>query len=164
MFGVVFGHVSAVWFPERGWGQQDGKCEGRWFCRNRRWWLTFDRPLVSVVGVGRRLSAPLSVPPPTLANCTNMIRACETELSQLSFPFPLTPTYLKPFPCGFWESLLLCLHLRRASFSRISQLHRPQLLRFHCPRMSWQRCIMTGLENQMLASLTQQSALILTLP
>lgn len=21
MFGVVFGHVSVVWFPERGWGQ-----------------------------------------------------------------------------------------------------------------------------------------------
>lgn len=104
--------------------------------------------------VRRRLSASLSLPPPSPANCTNMIRACETGLSQI-FPFPLTPTYLKPFPCGCWDSPLLCLHPRGSdrSFSRISQLPKPQLLRFHCLRMSWQRRIMTGLENPTLASL-----------
>lgn len=84
--------MSAVWFPERGWGQQDGKCEQRWwFLRNTRWWLTLDRPLVSVIVVRRRLSASLSLPPPpSSANCTNMIRACETALSQI-FPFPSLP-------------------------------------------------------------------------
>lgn len=93
-------------------------------------------------------------PPSSPANCTNMIRACETALSQI-FPFPLTPTYLKPFLCGCWDSPLLCLHPRRPdrSLSRISQLPKPRLLRFHCLRMSWQRRIMTGLENQILASL-----------
>lgn len=85
-----------------------------------------------------------------------MIKACETMLSQLSFPFPLTRTYLKPFPRWCWKSPLLCVHLRRTDFAlspnRISQLSVPRVL----------RCLMTGLDNQILASLTQQPSLILT--
>lgn len=105
-----------------------------------------DLPHVSVVGEQTAISLSVCAPTPP-SNCTNMIRACETRLSQLSFPFPLAPTYLKPFPRGCWKSLLLCVHLSRTdlalSLDRISQLRAPQVL----------RGVMAALENQILKEL-----------
>lgn len=108
MFGAVLGHVSAVWIPE-GWGGVGvmekvnstvaSQARARWpmvlcFCHRYQphclcLLTSSPHPLLSL----------------TPTNCTNTIRACETLVSQRSFPScPVSLTYLKPLSFGCWES------------------------------------------------------------
>lgn len=92
-----------------------------------------------------------------------------------SLPFQLHP----PYPClsksfifsfGCWESPELCVHLEDTQYVFLSIIspgsRSPSMTsipRCQCCRMSRQRCVILGLENQSLATVKLYPALILLL-